>query len=84
MLSRKFVFWVALHLSCGLPLSAHAQDRPVTLFKNVRIFDGKAAALSAPSNVLVRGNKIETHLGGAHPGRSPGGHPHHRRAAAAR
>ena len=59
MLSRKFVFWVALHLSCGLPLSAHAQDRPVTLFNNVRMFDGKSAALSAPSNVLVRGNLIE-------------------------
>lgn len=28
------------------------------LFENVRIFDGKAAALSPPSNVLVRGNKI--------------------------
>ena len=26
-----------------------------TLFENVRIFDGKSAALSAPSNVLVRG-----------------------------
>ena len=32
----------------------------VTLFENVRIFDGKSATLSAPSNVLVRGNKIET------------------------
>lgn len=31
----------------------------VTLFNNVRIFDGKSDALSAPSNVLVRGNKIE-------------------------
>jgi imidazolonepropionase-like amidohydrolase len=31
----------------------------VTLFQNVRIFDGKSAALSAPSNVLVRGNIIE-------------------------
>src|SRR6516165_1712578 len=30
-----------------------------TLFQNVRIFDGKSAALSAPSNVLVRGNIIE-------------------------
>ena len=28
------------------------------LFENVRIFDGKAASLSAPSHVLVRGNKI--------------------------
>lgn len=31
----------------------------VTLFENVRIFDGKSAVLSAPSHVLVRGNKIE-------------------------
>jgi imidazolonepropionase-like amidohydrolase len=30
-----------------------------TLFQNVRIFDGKSAALSAPSNVLVKGNIIE-------------------------
>jgi imidazolonepropionase-like amidohydrolase len=31
----------------------------VTLFENVRIFDGMNATLSPPSNVLVRGNKIE-------------------------
>ena len=31
----------------------------VTLFQNVRIFDGKAGSLSGPRNVLVRGNKIE-------------------------
>ncbi len=31
----------------------------VTLFQNVRIFDGKSTTLSAPRNVLVRGNKIE-------------------------
>lgn len=31
-----------------------------TLFQNVRIFDGKSATLSASSNVLVRGNKIES------------------------
>ena len=30
-----------------------------TLFQNVRIFDGKSPELSAPSNVLVTGNKIE-------------------------
>ena len=29
------------------------------MFQNVRIFDGKSAALSAPSNVLVKGNTIE-------------------------
>jgi imidazolonepropionase-like amidohydrolase len=31
----------------------------ITLFQNVRIFDGKSAALSAPVNVLIRGNTIE-------------------------
>ena len=31
----------------------------VTLFQNVRIFDGKGTTLSGPRNVLVRGNKIE-------------------------
>lgn len=31
----------------------------VTLFSNVRIFDGKSDKLSEPKNVLVRGNKIE-------------------------
>jgi imidazolonepropionase-like amidohydrolase len=31
----------------------------VTVFQNVRIFDGKSDELSAPSHVLVRGNRIE-------------------------
>ena len=31
----------------------------VTLFQNVRIFDGKNEALSAPSDLLIRGNIIE-------------------------
>ncbi|MBF2048229.1 MAG: amidohydrolase family protein [Leptolyngbya sp. IPPAS B-1204] len=31
-----------------------------TLFENVRIFDGVSEQLSAPSNVLVVGNKIQT------------------------
>ena len=35
-----------------------APPTPV-LFKNVRVFDGKSGALSPPSNVLVRGNRIE-------------------------
>lgn len=40
----------------------HAQTNgPIgeTLFQNVRIFDGTSSELSAPSQVLVRGNKIE-------------------------
>lgn len=31
----------------------------VTLFQNVRIFDGKSSTLSGPRNVLVRGSQIE-------------------------
>jgi imidazolonepropionase-like amidohydrolase len=39
--------------------SAALASSDATLFQNVRIFDGKSAALSAPSNVLIRGNTIE-------------------------
>ena len=40
--------------------AAHATESPaLTLFENVRIFDGKSEALSASINVLVRGNTIE-------------------------
>jgi len=39
--------------------SAAGNTGPVTLFSNVRIFDGKSDKLSAPSYVLVRGNVIE-------------------------
>jgi imidazolonepropionase-like amidohydrolase len=42
-------------LSAALSAPAGAQ----TIFTNVRIFDGRSAALSAPSNVLVKGNRIE-------------------------
>jgi len=41
----------------ALALPGYAQS--VTVFENVRIFDGKSGQLSAPSNVLVRGNLIE-------------------------
>jgi imidazolonepropionase-like amidohydrolase len=62
--SRR-IFVVALALIAVCPASApRAQGNPppndsATLFQNVRIFDGKAASLSAPSNVLIRGNIIE-------------------------
>jgi len=42
-----------------LAQNAAPANTGATLFQNVRIFDGKGAALSAPSNVLVRGNIIE-------------------------
>ena len=64
-MSRR-IFAVALPLmAVGLESAAHSQGNPpendagATLFQNVRIFDGKSGALSAPSNVLVRGNLIE-------------------------
>jgi imidazolonepropionase-like amidohydrolase len=50
-------------LASALAQPAHAQSVPAdgdaVLFRDVRIFDGKASALSAPSSVLVRGNTIE-------------------------
>jgi len=38
--------------------AARAQAAGETLFQDVRIFDGKGEALSAPTSVLVRGNLI--------------------------
>jgi imidazolonepropionase-like amidohydrolase len=43
----------------GMAPPATLVSSAVTLFKDVRIFDGKSATLSPPSNVLVRGNIIE-------------------------
>jgi imidazolonepropionase-like amidohydrolase len=43
----------------GLPAPAPPIGGGVTLFQNVRIFDGVSATLSGPSNVLIRGNIIE-------------------------
>src|SRR5690606_20143270 len=40
--------------------SIAAAPAAVTLFENVRVFDGTGEPLSPPTNVLVRGNKIET------------------------
>lgn len=45
---------------CTTALAFSQATAPTSiLFQNVRIFDGKDATLSAPSNVLVRGNTIE-------------------------
>src|SRR5918994_6259614 len=61
---RRLVVTMLLVAGVGLSAAVRSQDSPqasdaVTLFENVRIFDGKSATLSPPSNVLVRGNKIE-------------------------
>src|SRR5215469_2775447 len=41
------------------PFPTTLAGNAATLFQGVRIFNGKSAVLSAPSNVLVRGNTIE-------------------------
>src|SRR5262245_22692909 len=63
MSRRIFVASLPL-MAVGLASAAGAQGNPpanagATLFQNVRIFDGKGASLSAPSNVLIKGNIIE-------------------------
>jgi imidazolonepropionase-like amidohydrolase len=63
-MSRR-IFVAALPLmAVGLASAARAQGNPpatnsATLFQNVRIFDGKGASLSAPSNLLIKRNIIE-------------------------
>ncbi len=57
MLFRTSIFGAVFCLAHA----AHAAEPPaLTLFENVRIFDGKSEQLSASVNVLVRGNTIET------------------------
>jgi imidazolonepropionase-like amidohydrolase len=61
MLPVVRVFGFLGFLACAN--GAMAQQVPVVpdrvvLFNNVRIFDGKSSGLSAPKNVLVRGNTI--------------------------
>jgi len=41
------------------PLSAQTSSPATTLFQNVRIFDGQSGLVTGPSDVLVRGNRIE-------------------------
>jgi len=55
---------LAAALFIALAAGSAAQHAPsagagATLFQKVRIFDGKSSDLSAPSNVLVRANRIE-------------------------
>ena len=61
---RPLVLATALCGLCDAGIAQQASPPPadasVTLFQNVRVFDGKNGALSGPSHVLVRGNKIET------------------------
>jgi len=63
-MSRRILVAALSLMAVGLASAARGQGNPpanvsATLFQNVRIFDGKAASLSAPSNVLIKGNIIE-------------------------
>jgi imidazolonepropionase-like amidohydrolase len=62
MNATRLVGSVGLAALALLPVAAQVaapQPAGVTLFQNVRVFDGKGTQLSAPSFVLVRGNRIE-------------------------
>jgi imidazolonepropionase-like amidohydrolase len=68
-IGRRVILAGAAVLVCAAALEPHrnvwaqastpASASAVTLFENVRIFDGKGAALSTPAHVLIRGNVIE-------------------------
>src|SRR4030081_2342321 len=64
MTSMHFRCLVLAVSVCALIFStsaAQAQqiDGAITLFNNVRVFDGRGPSLSEPTNMLVRGNLIE-------------------------
>ena len=59
-ITKKVAIFV-LSLGCSSLMAAPETTQPTgVLFENVRIFDGTAKKLSAPANVLVVGNLIQT------------------------
>ena len=63
-MSRRILVAALSLMAVGLASAARGQGNPpanasATLFQNVRIFDGNGVSLSAPSNVLIKGNIIE-------------------------
>ncbi|MCC7250680.1 amidohydrolase family protein [Hyphomicrobium sp.] len=60
MLGRTFVASLLCLVHTAVSAEERAADQSaLTLFDNVRIFDGKSDTLSAAMNVLIRGNIIE-------------------------
>ncbi len=62
MKSVTVLSWVLNLTILALPILAQSPAPPqdkVTIFENVRIFDGTSDTLSGPRHVLVRGNRIE-------------------------
>jgi imidazolonepropionase-like amidohydrolase len=57
---KRIVLAAVALLPVVLPAAAQqSEPETATLFQNVRVFDGTSGRLSGPSQVLVRGNKIE-------------------------
>lgn len=56
----RFAAVAVFALTAVSVVPASAQVPESVLYENVRIFDGHSSELSPPSNVLVRGNLIET------------------------
>ncbi|WP_439400316.1 amidohydrolase family protein (plasmid) [Bradyrhizobium sp. PMVTL-01] len=64
LVSQRFFVATLTFVAVGLASATRAQVSPpanaaASLFQNVRIFDGKGGSLSAPSNVLIKGNIIQ-------------------------
>ncbi|TAD74128.1 MAG: amidohydrolase family protein [Sphingomonadales bacterium] len=57
-LRAAFVACAALALAPATPLAAQEAPAGEVVFSNVRVFDGTADTLSAPTTVVVRGNVI--------------------------
>jgi imidazolonepropionase-like amidohydrolase len=57
-LHRAFAAVTAVVLAAAAPLVAQDTPVPEVVFTNVRVFDGTADTLSAPTIVVVRGNVI--------------------------
>ena len=57
--AKNLAVLASIVLSLSASPAVRAQQGGAILFENVRIFDGKGDTLSGPTNVLIRGNKIE-------------------------
>jgi imidazolonepropionase-like amidohydrolase len=57
--AKNLAVLTSIVLSLSASPAVRAQQAGAILFENVRIFDGKGDTLSGPTNVLIKGNKIE-------------------------
>lgn len=60
MLFLSLITTAFAHSDISQTSHASTKEPDGVLFKNVQIFDGKSNKLTAPMNVLVRGNKIQS------------------------